>query len=465
MKFYLLLFNYYTPAIFYLLKNPPIVHLDINPSNILIDSNLNIKLIGFTFSIQLSSNVENVSLNIFPDHSFYNPPEIYLENAEWSYSFDIWSIGIVLYQLATGHFPFPSDDFELYKANIINPNVSIPIIDCNINSQFKELIVGMLNRNPFSRIHPDLYLQSKLFNHFSKNFEHDIFKMPSPLLLPSNSILLKYFQYKKNIASGSFGFCVQYLCKEKEESLNIFNGIDYVIKNSNPVSNIQDQNKFVEEAKLLEKLEHPYIVSYKFHFVELNQLNLVMEFCPSSLLNRILDHFVQNRVFDMHTILSYGYQLLSALQYLHSLPTKIIHRDIKPANILIDCKRNIKLCDFGLSLPIEGSYVKGRSFGGTIAYAPPESFESSSEIRPSFDIWSVGIVLYQLATLNLPFKGDNTDDLKHNIINEEIHLISGVSLDFNNLIHQMLLKDPLSRPSADVLLQNEIFNGIKKELL
>ena len=132
----------------------------------------------------------------------------------------------------------------------------------------------------------------------------------------------------------------------------------------------------------------------------------------------------------------------------------ILHRDIKPLNILFTKDNNIKLSDFGLSgiIPIISNattMVRVDSIkGGTEYYNSPESY--SDNITFKTDIWSLGVTLYQMSQLELPF-GDkiNPNSLKNNILYKAPKKLNiNYSNDLSNLIMKMLIKDPLKRPTA-----------------
>lgn len=112
-------------------------------------------------------------------------------------------------------------------------------------------------------------------------------------------------------------------------------------------------------------------------------------------------------------IWKYFIQIIFGLKYLHY--NNIIHRDIKCSNIFLDQYDNIKIGDFGTSKILTEYLNYGQTQIGTPYYMAPEIFKRIRYTN-KVDIWSLGIVLYELITLDVPFKGYNMIDLKNNIL-------------------------------------------------
>jgi eukaryotic-like serine/threonine-protein kinase len=171
--------------------------------------------------------------------------------------------------------------------------------------------------------------------------------------------------------------------------------------------------RFRTEAHSAARLQHPNIVSVYDSDRDGNTAYLVMEFVQGQDLKHFLD---SGHRYSLQETVSIICDLLAALEYAHE--HKIIHRDIKPANLLIEASGRVKLADFGVAR-IQDSGEATRTQGGvvgTLKYMSPEQAEGRS-VDARSDMFSVGIVLYQLLTDNRPFDGDSYFSIVNQIAN------------------------------------------------
>lgn len=172
------------------------------------------------------------------------------------------------------------------------------------------------------------------------------------------------------------------------------------------------ESRFRTEARSAARLQHPNIVSVYDSDRDGDIAFLVMEYIQGDDLKHHLDRGVR---YSLEQSLKMIRDLLSALDYAHK--QGIIHRDIKPANLLIEPGGRVKLTDFGVAR-IQDSGDATRTQGsmvGTLKYMSPEQVQGQ-KIDSRADLFSVGIVLYQLLTDKRPFDGDNDFSIIHQII-------------------------------------------------
>lgn len=161
-----------------------------------------------------------------------------------------------------------------------------------------------------------------------------------------------------------------------------------------------DMERFLEEARLLDRLHHPNIV--QVHSVDRvdGKILIAMEYVPGVNLQELLR---QQGKLPVSQALDIAIQVLDALDYAHQNHT--IHRDIKPGNILIRKDGVVKLVDFGLATILgTGSYAGG---AGTYVYMAPEDFEEEEHSDYRSDLWAVGVTLYEMVTGRRPFNAAN----------------------------------------------------------
>jgi eukaryotic-like serine/threonine-protein kinase len=170
--------------------------------------------------------------------------------------------------------------------------------------------------------------------------------------------------------------------------------------------------RFRTEARSAARLQHPNIVSVYDSDRDGDMAYLVMEYIQGDDLKHHLDKGVR---YSLERSLKMIRDLLSALNYAHA--QGIVHRDIKPANMLIEPGGRVKLTDFGVAR-MQDSGDATRTQGnmiGTLKYMSPEQVQGQ-KIDSRADLFSVGIVLYQLLTDKRPFDGDNDFSIIHQII-------------------------------------------------
>jgi serine/threonine-protein kinase len=203
------------------------------------------------------------------------------------------------------------------------------------------------------------------------------------------------------------------------------------------------RERFLTEAHSLETLRHPHIVSACDHFIEDGCCCIVMEYIPGESLAGRLDRGKPMTVPEAMAIIL---PVLDALDYAHT--SGFIHRDVKPANILLDRHGTPKLCDFGIAREIGSRRLTavGRSVG-TPEYMSPEQFKGS-EITHVSDVYSTGIVLFEMMTGRLPFAG-NQYELAARHANETpaepASLNRAVTPALNHIILKALRKPPKHR--------------------
>ncbi len=197
-------------------------------------------------------------------------------------------------------------------------------------------------------------------------------------------------------------------------------------------ANEEDKQRFEIEAQAAASLNHPNIMT--IHAIEEynSEVFIVMEFIDGV----ELKDKIKNKPLSVEEATNISLRIAEGLEAAHR--KGIVHRDIKSQNIMITNDGRVKIMDFGLAKVGKGSQVTqvGTTIG-TIAYMSPEQAKGE-EINHQTDIWSSGVVLYEMLTGELPFKGDYDQAIIYSILNENPHDLSR----FENLpvIHKVLDK-------------------------
>ncbi len=162
------------------------------------------------------------------------------------------------------------------------------------------------------------------------------------------------------------------------------------------------QERFLREARALAKLRHPFIVTVFDVFKSEDLYCLVMEYVEGSTLRELLER--KDRSITERDVLDYVPQITEALQHAHE--AGIVHRDIKPENVLVDSRGRVRLVDFGLATLLDhGTQTPGPGDDrvvGTLCYMAPEQITMPHAVDHRADIYSTGVVFYEMLARELP---------------------------------------------------------------
>ena len=215
-------------------------------------------------------------------------------------------------------------------------------------------------------------------------------------------------------------------------------------------SDREARKRFKREARAAAALNHPNIVTiYEINEFE-GQVYIAMEHIEGKTL-------MDMKVVPIEGAIDIAKQICEGLEQAHH--AGIIHRDIKLQNVILDKNNRVKILDFGLAKLKGASAITGEIFRvGTAYYISPEQAQCE-ELDLRTDIWSLGVVLYEMLTGYLPFKGDNERAVIYSIINESpippSEIRDGLPIGLEKIIFKCLRKDRNDRyPSVQPLLSD-----------
>jgi len=215
----------------------------------------------------------------------------------------------------------------------------------------------------------------------------------------------------------------------------------------------ESRERFVREARAAAALAHAHICTvYEINDTEKEPF-IAMEFIGGqSLKQRIADkRLTQAEDLDI------AIQLAEGLEEAHK--KGIVHRDIKPGNIMLTEKGQAKITDFGLAKVLGGSLItKQTTTMGTVAYMSPEQAQGQ-DVDHRTDLWSLGVVIYEMLTGDLPFRGEREASILYSVVHEEPESFKQkkppVPQELERIVGRALRKDPGSRyQSASELLKD-----------
>lgn len=229
-----------------------------------------------------------------------------------------------------------------------------------------------------------------------------------------------------------------------EKNGNYF-AVKILRKDTTPESYAIRMQRFAREAEILRRIDHPNIVKiFDYNFDDRKGLPyLIMEHVNGRQLSQ---HIKQNTLaFDLK--ISIIKQTADALDYVHR--QGIIHRDIKPENILVTEDGTVKITDFGIGKIIDSELTIAGDVMGSPAYMSPESFDSARTIDYRTDIFSLGVICYELFTGVRPFEGDTLykliDAIRERKPEEPIKINPRIDSWLQDVMAKMLDKNPDKR--------------------
>lgn len=182
----------------------------------------------------------------------------------------------------------------------------------------------------------------------------------------------------------------------------------------------EERKETLREAKILEVLNHPNIIRFReVYKTKKGKLCIVMDYADNGdLQSKIKDKHKNKKngaleYFSEDTVLNWFTQICLAIKHCHD--RKILHRDLKSQNIFMTKKNIIKLGDFGIARVLSNTRSKAKTVVGTPYYLSPEIIESHPYSFKS-DVWSLGVLLYEICALCPPFNASSLHQLAQRII-------------------------------------------------
>jgi serine/threonine protein kinase len=215
--------------------------------------------------------------------------------------------------------------------------------------------------------------------------------------------------------------------------------------------------RLIREARMLATLSGPYSV----RVLDAGRMldgspYLVMERLMGEPLSELLR---RNGALPLGRALTFARQICAAVREVHA--RGIIHRDLKPSNVFVLDEERIKVLDFGLAMRFDGSghdsTATASEFAGSPSYMSPEQIRASADVTPASDIWSLGVLTFEMLTGQLPFDGANKGAILAAIVADPptrlAEVLPSAPPELDRLLADCLEKNPRDRPASVAEIQ------------
>ena len=243
---------------------------------------------------------------------------------------------------------------------------------------------------------------------------------------------IKNYEFLKIIGEGNFAKVKLSVFKPTKE--------EFAIKIINKKKLKQKMKSTIfRENEIISKLKHPNIIKVINILEDFDNYYIIMENCQKG---ELFDYIASHQALSEKEASIFFYQLINGVEYIHS--QNIVHRDLKPENLLLTENKILKIIDFGLSHPFDGSELL-KTKCGSPSYAAPEIITCSEYNGFETDVWCCGVILYAMLCGFLPFEGESELELFKHIVECDPEIPRELSRESKILIRKIFTPNPKKR--------------------
>ena len=424
-----------------------LVHRNLKPSNVLVTSDGQARILDFgmgTLDDRTRAHGDATPAGLLA----YRAPE-QLRGEPADLRADVWSLGVILYEMLTGQRPFPGGAL---------PPASEPVppsaLRAGVPAELDRIVARALARKRGERyaraddLRADLRGISVMGSVMASKAAVPTFtRWPDelPPVAMFDVVPREVGPYRVGEVLGGGGMGIVYRAEDTRLGRTVALKFLPPELTRDPVS----KARFLQEARTASALDHPNLCTvYDVGETETHQLYLAMPCYDGETLRRK----VERGPLPLAEAIDYALQAAKGLAKAHR--QGIVHRDVKPANLMVTGDGVVKILDFGIAkLAGEAALTRTGSTVGTPAYMSPEQMRGG-EVDGRADLWALGVVLYEMVAGRRPFLGEHESGLRAAILDEEPEPLTRLRPDappeLERIVQRLLSKDPAGRyPTAD----------------
>lgn len=228
------------------------------------------------------------------------------------------------------------------------------------------------------------------------------------------------------------------------------------------LENVADREKEIQtllaESHIVSRFQHPNIVTLFDSGEESGTPYLVFEYVEGTTLGKLIK---ENGALPTAKAVGFAIEMLKGIGYAHQ--QGVVHRDLKPANVMIDDKGTARVMDFGIASKVTPDKEEGNAFFGTPLYMAPE-YITSKVFSPQADIFSAGMILYEMLTGQTAIRGSNVYEILHKIVNEPFVPPSQLNREVDERLDDIVMRALAKKPDGRYQSADEMLSVLKDYL-
>ena len=449
-----------------------IVHRDVKPSNVILSRDRQVKLVDFGIAKLAGQSRLTVAGTAMGTAAYMSPEQFDGESVDLRT--DVWSLGAVTYEMVTGRPPFGSNEREAVRGILERSPTPMSSRRPEVPPDLERIVGRALAKRPADRyasmdaMRADLQQLASTLDPPAPPEPEDrtavellapaaVLQISAQKNAPQEAVAQQAVAqetgdgligrtigpYEVQEILGGGGMGVVY------KALDARLGRTAALKFLPPelTRDPGSKERFIQEARAASSLDHPNLCT----ILELGEgpdgrLYLAMPCYDGETLRRT----IERGPLPVAEAVDIAEQIARGLSKAHR--HGLVHRDIKPANVIVTADGVVKILDFGLA-KLAGSAALSRtgSSAGTPAYMSPEQARGGN-VDPRTDLWSLGVVLYEMLAGRRPFRGEREHAVIFSILNERPESLSALRPELPpellQLVDRLLAKDPEGRPST-----------------